>query len=109
MTVEQLKQHAEKNKKRGFREMKPGQLTLIRLPLKVGDSKKIYSELAPRGAKNRVFYTGDVTSSSEDSVKTLKNPWVGCVIDTLPRKNIGFRMLDLKNSVSTFLKSEYGP
>ena len=55
MTVEQLKQHAEKNKKRGLREMKPGQLTLIRLPLKVGDSKKIYSELAPRGAKNRVF------------------------------------------------------
>ena len=66
--------------------MKPGQLTLIRLPLKVGDSKKIYSELAPRGVKTRVFYTGDVTSSSEDSVKTLKNPWVGYVIDTLPRK-----------------------
>ena len=35
--------------------MKPGQLTLINLPLKVGVSKKIYSELAPRDVKNRVF------------------------------------------------------
>ena len=46
MTAEQLKQHTEKNKKRRLREMKPGQLALIRLPLKVGESKKMYSELA---------------------------------------------------------------
>ena len=70
MPVEQLKQHAEKNKKRGFREMKPGQLTLIRLPLKVGDSKKIYSELAPRGAKT-VFFT---LVTSHRPQKTQCNP-----------------------------------